>query len=189
MSNVKIEGNASGTGTFTIAAPNSNTDRTLTLPDEAGTVLTSASNTNFPAGSVLQVVSVTTDTVTSTTGSTYIATTLSASITPTRTTSKILVLATPHIRIYNNSSQSADGYVGLTKDSGSTFLIEKRTYFYDYGASGIAGSGGFSMSYLDSPATTSSITYTAYIKKTSGNDIRLNDTSTESTMTLMEIAA
>ena len=42
MSNVKIEGNASGTGTFTIAAPNSNTDRTLTLPDEAGTVLTSA---------------------------------------------------------------------------------------------------------------------------------------------------
>jgi len=44
MSKVKIEGNASGTGTFTIAAPNSNTDRTLTLPDEAGTVLTSASD-------------------------------------------------------------------------------------------------------------------------------------------------
>jgi hypothetical protein len=44
MSYVKIEGNASGTGTFTIAAPNTNTDRTLTLPDEAGTVLTSASD-------------------------------------------------------------------------------------------------------------------------------------------------
>ena len=43
MSRVKIEGNASGTGTFTIAAPNSNTDRTFNLPDEAGTVLTSAS--------------------------------------------------------------------------------------------------------------------------------------------------
>jgi len=42
MSKVAIQGNASGTGTFTIAAPNSNTDRTLTLPDEAGTVLTSA---------------------------------------------------------------------------------------------------------------------------------------------------
>jgi hypothetical protein len=41
MSRVKIEGNASGTGTFTIAAPNSNTDRTFNLPDEAGTVLTS----------------------------------------------------------------------------------------------------------------------------------------------------
>ena len=44
MSKVSITGNASGTGTFTIAAPNSNTDRTLTLPDEAGTVLTSASS-------------------------------------------------------------------------------------------------------------------------------------------------
>jgi hypothetical protein len=44
MSKVAIQGNASGTGTFTIAAPNSNTDRTLTLPDEAGTVLTSASD-------------------------------------------------------------------------------------------------------------------------------------------------
>ena len=43
MSKVAITGNASGTGTFTIAAPNSNTDRTLTLPDEAGTVVTSAS--------------------------------------------------------------------------------------------------------------------------------------------------
>ena len=53
MSYVKIEGNASGTGTFTIAAPNSNTDRTFNLPDEAGTVLTSASDIQSQAmGSV-----------------------------------------------------------------------------------------------------------------------------------------
>lgn len=44
MSKVALSGNVSGTGTFTLAAPNSNTDRTLTLPDEAGTVLTSASD-------------------------------------------------------------------------------------------------------------------------------------------------
>ena len=44
MSKVVIQGNASGTGNFTIAAPNSNTDRTLALPDEAGTVLTSSSS-------------------------------------------------------------------------------------------------------------------------------------------------
>jgi hypothetical protein len=43
MSKVKIEGNASGTGTLTIAAPNTNTDRTLTLPDGAGEILTNAS--------------------------------------------------------------------------------------------------------------------------------------------------
>ena len=44
MSKVAIVGDPSGTGTFTISAPNGNTDRTLVLPDEAGTVLTSASN-------------------------------------------------------------------------------------------------------------------------------------------------
>ena len=43
MSKVAIKGNASGTGTFTLEAPNSNTDRTLVLPDEAGTVVTTGS--------------------------------------------------------------------------------------------------------------------------------------------------
>jgi hypothetical protein len=42
MSKVALSGNASGTGTFTIASPNSNTDRTLTLPDNTGTILTTA---------------------------------------------------------------------------------------------------------------------------------------------------
>ena len=58
MSKVAIQGNADGTGTFTIAAPNSDTDRTLTLPNEAGTVLTSASGidkSQFPSGSIINV--------------------------------------------------------------------------------------------------------------------------------------
>lgn len=43
MSSVSIQGNASGTGIFTIASPNSNTNRTLTLPDNTGTVITTGS--------------------------------------------------------------------------------------------------------------------------------------------------
>ena len=43
MSRIALSGNALGTGTFTIASPNSNSDRTLNLPDNSGTVLTSAS--------------------------------------------------------------------------------------------------------------------------------------------------
>jgi hypothetical protein len=43
MSKVQLQGNASGTGVFTIASPNSNTDRTLTLPDNTGTVITTGS--------------------------------------------------------------------------------------------------------------------------------------------------
>jgi hypothetical protein len=50
MSNAAIQGGASGTGSVTLLAPNTNTDRTLTLPDATGNVLastaTSASTTN-----------------------------------------------------------------------------------------------------------------------------------------------
>jgi hypothetical protein len=38
MSKVAIAGDPSGTGTFTIKSPNSNSDRTLTLPDSTGTM-------------------------------------------------------------------------------------------------------------------------------------------------------
>ena len=38
MSKIALTGNASGSGTFTLAAPNSDTDRVLTLPDGAGTL-------------------------------------------------------------------------------------------------------------------------------------------------------
>lgn len=39
MSKISIEGNASGTGTFTIASPSSNTNRTLSLPDATTTLV------------------------------------------------------------------------------------------------------------------------------------------------------
>jgi hypothetical protein len=53
MSSIKLESNASGTGIFTIASPNSNTNRTLTLPDATGTVVVTggAQTIEFAAGS------------------------------------------------------------------------------------------------------------------------------------------
>ena len=38
MSKIALNSNASGSGVFTIESPNSDTDRTLNLPDKAGTV-------------------------------------------------------------------------------------------------------------------------------------------------------
>ena len=53
MSKISLTPNASGTGTFTIASPNSNTNRTLTLPDADGALLTANGDgsalTNLPA--------------------------------------------------------------------------------------------------------------------------------------------
>ena len=42
MSKIALEPNASGTGVFSIASPNSNNNRTLTLPDATGTLATTA---------------------------------------------------------------------------------------------------------------------------------------------------
>ena len=52
MSLVAISGNASGTGTLTIAAPNTNSNRTLTLPDGTGTFNISGVVNEVPAGTV-----------------------------------------------------------------------------------------------------------------------------------------
>jgi hypothetical protein len=52
MAKVKIQGHASGTGILTVTAPNTSTDRTITLPDATGTLLNSdgsgASLTSLP---------------------------------------------------------------------------------------------------------------------------------------------
>jgi hypothetical protein len=41
MAKVKIQGHASGTGVLTVTAPNTSSDRTITLPDATGTLLAS----------------------------------------------------------------------------------------------------------------------------------------------------
>jgi hypothetical protein len=88
MSLVAISGNASGTGTLTIAAPNTNSDFTLTLPENTGTLISTKS-----AGTVLQVVStVKTNTFSTSSASPVDITGLSVSITPSSATSQILVM-------------------------------------------------------------------------------------------------
>jgi hypothetical protein len=53
MSKVTIAGDVNGTGVFTIASPNGNTNRTLTLPDVTATVITdSAGVLNIGAGQI-----------------------------------------------------------------------------------------------------------------------------------------
>ena len=47
MSKITITPDGAGTGTFSIASPNSNTNRTLTLPDSDGTILTSVATADI----------------------------------------------------------------------------------------------------------------------------------------------
>ena len=50
MAKVKIQGHASGTGVLTVTAPNTSSDRTITLPDSTGTLLDE--NSSLPAANL-----------------------------------------------------------------------------------------------------------------------------------------
>jgi hypothetical protein len=189
MSKVAITGNASGTGTFTLAAPNSNSDRTLTLPDNTGMILTNAT-----AGTVLQVVQATTGTDTTISATSYTdITNLSVSITPTSASSKILVLVQLSGRYYTDQNASRIYSTNIVRNS--TTIHEISTDELQGGT----GAGGFiiypvlsSLIYLDSPATTSSTTYKSQFKINSAvntNAGNFNGQGGVSTITLMEIAA
>jgi hypothetical protein len=187
MSKIALSGNVSGSGTLTIAAPNTNSDRTLTLPDNSGTLLSNASTAGFPAGSVLQVVSFSNSTTTSTTSSTYVDVTgYSASITPTSATSKILVRVLPKAYVSFNAERYPITDVKITRNG--TQIYSKGYYNY----AGRAPNGyvemqiDFNMEVLDAPATTSSVTYQIQFRT---NEPALTSVGGSSTITLMEIAA
>jgi len=194
MSQVAISGNASGTGTLTIAAPNTNSNYTLTLPQNTGTLITTASTGQvipkaaLPTGSVLQVVSTTKSDVFSTTSGTYVDVTgLSASITPSSSSSKILVITNLSYSANNGRDANFQTLRGSTViPTGVTGSVLNGVYSYSMFS--------VAQSYLDSPATTSATTYKIQVY-VSAETIYVNrralDTSFtgQSTITLMEIAA
>lgn len=146
--------------------------------------LTAVTSAGLPAGSVLQVVNGTTATTVSTTSSTYADTGLTATITPSSTSSKILVLA--NVPDAHNGATVSLLYLNLVRDS--TQIIEfVRHGDFNSGVS-IVTYGG-STSYLDSPATTSATTYKVQFKvHTNGGSQQLFLASSTGTITLMEIA-
>jgi hypothetical protein len=187
MSKVAITGNASGTGTLTIAAPNTNTDRTLTLPDNTGTILTSASSittSQFPTGTVLQVVGANnTLNVTSLTSTSFITLGMTASITPKSATSKIYISATFSGTQDNGSNDQS--YIAIYRDSTNLKTVDCLA-MYDHPGGNVGFS--FPISHYDSPATTSAIAYTIYARvSNSGSQFR--PIASTDTIILIEVAA
>lgn len=185
-----------GTNYVDIIAPASITsNRTLTLPDNTGTILTSGgtiSTSQLPAGSVLQVVSATYSTETTVSSTSYADSGLSASITPTSASSKILVISSISADYIRASNVLVFVFSRLVR--GATQIMEQGGYFG--AATSSTGSVYFghchSIIYLDSPATTSSTTYKVQgkVSATANNaTLRFQIDNTTSTLTLMEIAA
>jgi hypothetical protein len=125
------------------------------------TVLTADSSTatglkwaTASGGKVLQSVQATTSTDTSNSTSTYADSTLTVNITPTLATSKILIMTSQALRRTDGSTGNAV-QTRLMRDS--TVLLTTAPLFYT-GSAVFQGSQQ-SLVYLDTPATTSALTY------------------------------
>lgn len=143
----------------------------------------------LPAGSVLQVVNATYSTPTSTSGGTLVDTGLTASITPKFSNSKILVEVHQNGNFGSNTSDVGIRFV-LLRNSSQIALIDGIVAYNGAGNSPI-GCGSSSISYLDSPATTSAITYkTQFANRVTGSTgtVNVQTNSSVSTITLLEIA-
>ena len=138
-------------------------------------------------GHVIQVVSADYSTPNNTTSGSFVDTGLSTSITPTNSSSKVLALVQCTVNI------------GGTGDNGCGFqLVREATNiwtsasgaFYNYASSGgtLYMASVFHLNYLDSPNSTSSVTYKLQFSARNGISATAQTGNTPSTITLMEIA-
>jgi hypothetical protein len=165
---------SSGSGTITLGQ----SGETISVP--SGVTLTN-NGTASGFGKVLQVVSMNLETEQSTTSTSFVSTNLTKAITPSATSSKILIIAAVANYI-NTASQdyTAAIYRGATNLSTNAFGRLRSN------GGGVGGNSTFV--YLDSPNTINETTYT-YYHKVEGGTGYLSINNYLSSITLIEIGA
>jgi hypothetical protein len=138
-------------------------------------------------GKVLQVINAIYGTDTTSTSSTFADTGLTATITPTSATSKILVYVT--IPVYKDTTNT-NGEFKLVRTS--TTIATLSNVAYNGATSGI-DIGTTSINYLDSPATTSATVYKVQFASEANSSrvvvCRSGGQANQASITLMEIGA
>ena len=132
-------------------------------------------------GRVLQMLSTTTTTPTSTTSSSLVNTGLSLAITPNSASNKILIMVTQPL--YSDNG----GFATQVRQA----LLRDSTVIFDDSFASQANQSNVNRSIilLDSPATTSSVTYKTQMSIPSGSGtIAAQNNSLKSSIVLMEIA-
>lgn len=170
---------ASPTFTGTPAAPTAS-------PGTNTTQLATTAFVQAAGGRIIQTVK-TSGTSASTTSTSYVATGHTATITPTSTSSKILVLVNAMFWQTNVYANSANSFMALFRNgsnaqSGDWIMVNANVN----GASGASIYVFAALMYLDSPNTTSSVTYQPYIR-CDGSGSAVYNGSGNGTVTLLEI--
>ena len=180
MSKIKLNA-ASGGGSVALEAPASlSSDKVIKFPNSPNLIT-----------QVLQTVK--TDTFSTSSAGFSDITGLSVAITPTFTSSKILIMATVNVQCFASHVET-NGNARLLR--GSTELIEyPYAFVMEAGKSNsnrVFYNQNHTEVYLDSPSTTSSTTYKVQINvlsSSNSNRVIYNQNSSTSVNTVMEIAA
>jgi hypothetical protein len=163
----------------------------LSSGSNANKIIVPSGQTLYPAGHVIQVVvgELSTNNITSTTQS-YASTGLTCSITPSSTSSKILVMVNA-VGLYKSGADTA---VAL-KITDGTSSYEFETLAAYNASTNVNAVGGASYSRLWTPSSTSQQTYTLQFANPNGSGTSYINTrysgswpGTRSTITAMEIA-
>lgn len=205
MSNIVLQPNSSGTGSITIATPNTNTDRTLNIPDVAGNIVTtgdsatvtdammhaslnlSAKTLTMPTGHVIQQVIKTSGTVITVTNSASLtAFGLTQSFTPKFANSTIFIVA-----------NIAGEHYGSHTDRGLRFEFRKDSsqirywpYIDYHSADNSQNISTQTLLHSESAGSTSARTYEVRFCASTGTNTssRVNNYNAPSNMVITEIA-
>ena len=137
------------------------------------------------SGSIIQTVFNYSTSIVSTNSTSYSTTSFSASITPQFSTSKILVMFAGQAYV---DTKNCFAYLAIYRGGGSIYSTGALLINSAATTSSMAGTP--TLIYQDSPATTSSTTYTMYFKVDTGAIFYLDGQGASPySLTLMEIAA
>jgi hypothetical protein len=176
-----------GTAADTIArlASSANNGDLLTVDTSTASGLKWA--TPAGGGKVLQVVQGTTSTNATISSSAFTDSNLTATITPSSATSKVLIIIA---QVFRMNSTANNVKAGMRLLRGATSIYnpggDDTRFSQSTGSSASIHQDIFSACYLDSPATTSAITYKTQLNS---GDTVVAQNSTLSTITLLEIGA
>jgi len=157
-------------------------------PLEGTTINVASGNTLYTPGSTIQVLSQTfVENVTGTSTSWMDATSLAMDITPKSTSSKIYITYSFWGQV-GTSSHHLGWSLKRTVNGASTQLTSTTYGFNSFYDDNSDVQGPAYAQYLDSPNTTSLITYTPLFISPQGSNVQLANTGRTGVMTLMEIA-
>lgn len=149
-----------------------------TVEIASGHKITGAAGSVTVPGQIIQIVNNTSTTQLTTSSTSFVITDITVNITPTSSSNKILVIATCPVYATGNH-QIATIYRDSTNIGGSSWGIGAGTTNIICNPSG---------GILDSPNTTSQITYAVYTKNNGGSTSYAMINSSMGTITAMEIA-